>query len=371
MRLLRLRRRPGQGVPLTQQAIAAADRRDSTSVADPVGTRLAELAAAWQAGCVLEDPAGRVVSHALVGSVPTCVVDAVLWRSSASLHAARGAARASGVVPGGPVLTTSLADWSGVVTVLPVAGWGHLWLLHAHDLDLEQAVAATTGLADVLARTHGTATDELLLAALHGSGASDCDPATSVVVIRPLTGAVNPVELVAALRQGLRVRADLTATGTEAYVVLPGADAVRQVEAALQHAGDRLGLSLAAAVAPATRGLPDAREQAERALAARAESGRCLTEDECRPYAALPALLAAVAAPGLGSDPVAPLDDALAATLRAWLDAHGDSPAAARALDVHPNTFRYRLGRAKELVLADLDDPVARLEVHLRLMSCS
>lgn len=56
-------------------------------------------------------------------------------------------------------------------------------------------------------------------------------------------------------------------------------------------------------------------------------------------------------------------------TLEAWLDAFGDVPTASAALHVHPNTFRYRLRRVRQLVGADLDDPEARfrLMVQLRL----
>lgn len=56
-------------------------------------------------------------------------------------------------------------------------------------------------------------------------------------------------------------------------------------------------------------------------------------------------------------------------TLEAWLDAFGDVPTASAALHVHPNTFRYRLRRVRQLVDADLDDPEARfrLMVQLRL----
>ena len=57
----------------------------------------------------------------------------------------------------------------------------------------------------------------------------------------------------------------------------------------------------------------------------------------------------------------------LARTLLTWLDLHGDVPAAARRLDVHVNTLRYRLSRAGALLTCDLDDPAARLDVHLRL----
>lgn len=55
-------------------------------------------------------------------------------------------------------------------------------------------------------------------------------------------------------------------------------------------------------------------------------------------------------------------------TLRAWLDAHGDVSRAAAVLHVHPQTVRYRLTGARE-VLGDeaLDDPVVRLELALAL----
>lgn len=55
------------------------------------------------------------------------------------------------------------------------------------------------------------------------------------------------------------------------------------------------------------------------------------------------------------------------ATLRAWLDAHGDVSRAAEALGVHPQTVRYRLAGLREMFGDALDDPVARLEVALAL----
>jgi sugar diacid utilization regulator len=60
-------------------------------------------------------------------------------------------------------------------------------------------------------------------------------------------------------------------------------------------------------------------------------------------------------------------DTAYLATLRAWLDAHGDSVQAAKALDVHTNTLRYRLRRLAEIAELDLDDPDERLVVALQL----
>jgi hypothetical protein len=54
-------------------------------------------------------------------------------------------------------------------------------------------------------------------------------------------------------------------------------------------------------------------------------------------------------------------------TLRAFLDAFGDVVSAAASLSVHPNTFRYRLGRLVEVSGIDLDDPDERLITHLQL----
>ncbi|MFI6291577.1 PucR family transcriptional regulator [Nonomuraea sp. NPDC050790] len=57
----------------------------------------------------------------------------------------------------------------------------------------------------------------------------------------------------------------------------------------------------------------------------------------------------------------------LVETLRCWLEAFGDVVAAASAMYVHPNTFRYRLRRAAEVGGLDLTDPAARLSAMLQL----
>ncbi len=54
-------------------------------------------------------------------------------------------------------------------------------------------------------------------------------------------------------------------------------------------------------------------------------------------------------------------------TLRAHLDAFGDIAAAARRMNVHANTFRYRLRRLEELSGLDLADPDERLVTELQL----
>jgi hypothetical protein len=57
----------------------------------------------------------------------------------------------------------------------------------------------------------------------------------------------------------------------------------------------------------------------------------------------------------------------LVPTLQAWLDSFGDVIAAAAAVNVHPNTFRYRLRRITEVSGLDLGDPDARFAAVLQL----
>ncbi|MBK5306142.1 MAG: helix-turn-helix domain-containing protein [Frankiaceae bacterium] len=54
-------------------------------------------------------------------------------------------------------------------------------------------------------------------------------------------------------------------------------------------------------------------------------------------------------------------------TLRAYLASFGDVTVAAASLNVHPNTFRYRLRRLVEISGIDLDDPQQRLVAELQL----
>lgn len=60
-------------------------------------------------------------------------------------------------------------------------------------------------------------------------------------------------------------------------------------------------------------------------------------------------------------------DTAYAATLRAYLDAHGDMGRAADVLHIHVNTMRYRMRRIVERTGADLEDPDVRLSLALQL----
>ncbi len=66
---------------------------------------------------------------------------------------------------------------------------------------------------------------------------------------------------------------------------------------------------------------------------------------------------------GLADGPRARLTE----TLAAWLDRPGQVQAVAAALDVHPQTVRYRLRQLRDLFGERLDDPEARFELSLAL----
>jgi hypothetical protein len=100
--------------------------------------------------------------------------------------------------------------------------------------------------------------------------------------------------------------------------------------------------------------------------------GRLIVADEH-----LPALLLA-AAPGIAADlartRLSPLDglaegprERLVITLRAYLDRPGQVQAIAAALDVHPQTVRYRLKQLRALFGDQLEDPDTRFELSLAL----
>ena len=57
----------------------------------------------------------------------------------------------------------------------------------------------------------------------------------------------------------------------------------------------------------------------------------------------------------------------LTETLRAWLDCQGRVDETARALEVHPQTVRYRLNQLREAFGGALEDPQARFELALAL----
>lgn len=105
--------------------------------------------------------------------------------------------------------------------------------------------------------------------------------------------------------------------------------------------------------------------------------GVTLTAEEAWAPMTVGRAIAAVSTASLSSadaateeSPLAHLDDVHRETLRAWLDHPSDLRACAQALHVHPNTVRYRLGRIRTEIGADLHDPTVRLALALLTRAC-
>ena len=172
-----------------------------------------------------------------------------------------------------------------------------------------------------------------------------------------------------ASRMGGGVIAAAEGTLAIAWVPDPQAPGRRaQLESGLDAVPAALGPTVALGRAP----LSLARARAAHALVLDGvvDRGGLVVADEH-----LPALLLA-AAPGIAADlartRLAPLSDLaegprerLAITLRAYLDRPGQVQAIAAALDVHPQTVRYRLKQLRELFGDRLDEPDARFELAL------
>ncbi|MDE3205932.1 MAG: helix-turn-helix domain-containing protein [Acidobacteriota bacterium] len=145
------------------------------------------------------------------------------------------------------------------------------------------------------------------------------------------------------------------------------------------HGGNRLPIYAGVGNATADRSaLPQSRREAERALAvARRNTSRPCTVDMETAWAAAVLLRWSDLALQAELDTLTPLttlqdldarhDTGYVASLRAWLDHHGNIRAAAESLSVHPNTLRYRLEKLQQAAGIDLADTDSRLVLHLQL----
>jgi DNA-binding PucR family transcriptional regulator len=129
---------------------------------------------------------------------------------------------------------------------------------------------------------------------------------------------------------------------------------------------------------PVLAQLLDSRREADRvlrALAATPSAGPVAAVDDVRARVVLDQLRElAVADEGLRAGKLDVLlahdsdkDTEYVPTLRSFFEHQGDVPAAANALGVHANTFRYRLRRLSETASIDLDDAVECLVLQLQL----
>lgn len=194
-------------------------------------------------------------------------------------------------------------------------------------------------------------------------------------------------QLVSLYCEAFRRQAVQTAVGRTIYALLPLSEPpsaegpVRLANDVLERGGQVLAVDLLVALSTVVdhlREVPRARSETDQVLRVLAgdPQGRVIaTFDDVRPQALLLELRdLAAERPHLLTGRVDLLfeEDAdgpgiYVDTLRAYLDSFGDIPAAARSLDVHPNTFRYRIRRVAEISGIDLDDPEERLAAELQL----
>lgn len=176
-----------------------------------------------------------------------------------------------------------------------------------------------------------------------------------------------------------------TVIGERAYVLLPRYQSARGVAAwtrqIVDQAESKRSIVLRAAIAipvPDLARVPDARAEVDRVLDGTADTfpkGRVTTLAESRTAVLLGEILDLVGAhPELYDPRLDALfgydrDHAsnLAKSAEIYLARHGDVRSAAAALQVHPNTLRYRIRRVEEIVGVELGDANDRLLLALQL----
>ena len=194
------------------------------------------------------------------------------------------------------------------------------------------------------------------------------------------------VDLVGVYCEALHGPSGAMAIGENVYALLQVDDAperervLRVARETQGHAGTRIG-GILAAVSSTVDGVKEvaaARREAERVLEV-LRSGRVpqtlATIEDVRSHVVLlelqelklehPGLMRGKLSTVLEHD--AEHGTQYALTLRAYLDAMGDVVGAAARISVHPNTFRYRLRRLRELFDIDLKNAEERLVLELQL----
>jgi DNA-binding PucR family transcriptional regulator len=214
-------------------------------------------------------------------------------------------------------------------------------------------------------------------------------PTSGPAVVVGLAADELSADAVAGLASALRLHASafardslVTAVGERIYVLFPQARSTSAVSSwtgqAMQRLAARGAAGLRAAVAAPVQRLTDvpaARSEVDRVLhGTRGQQGVTTLADSRTPVL-LGEILDAVAAEPALKDPrldaLVAYDEqhgaTLAASVACYLRHFGDVRAAAEDLQVHPNTLRYRVRRAEQLLDLDLGDPAARLLVEIQL----
>jgi hypothetical protein len=290
---------------------------------------------------------------------------------------------------------------------------GSIWVIEGHQPlgeEAERTLRDASRIAVLHLLRHRTVSDverhqraRALLAILDGSddGALGegvlgidadrpmCVTAFEVGIAGDASGAIaasRVADLVAVYCESYRKEVYCASTGTRVYALLTvdAAEDPRSVEslaaAIVERAGKALRADLRAGVGstvPNLGAVVASRREADEVLDVLRGAGerRTATIDSVRPQVFLRRLRELAAhSPDLLVGRVSALAEQDAAkgsawvqTLRAYFDAYGDMSAAAAAVNVHPNTFRYRLRRISEVFGLDLTDPDARLVAELQL----
>lgn len=192
-------------------------------------------------------------------------------------------------------------------------------------------------------------------------------------------------EMAAALRllAGAYVRESLvTTTDERLYVLIPRSRSTglaTWVGGVLDRLAARFGPQLRAAIAAPVASLdqvPAARDEVDRVLDSPVGTDRVTSLTQSRTPVLLGEIADLVRSRAELRDPrLQALFDydqereaALVNTLEEYLQRFGDVRAAAADMHVHPNTLRYRVRRAEEILGMSLDDPDSRLLLQIQLL---
>ena len=212
--------------------------------------------------------------------------------------------------------------------------------------------------------------------------------ATSAPRDESALGVARTIDLVNLYCEAWHPRAMATAVDDTIFALLPSTSEVTRTRSLAAFARDVAstvrrtnGFTLQIGIGPVAAtlaGVPESRRLAALTLAALAGDTRdpaVATIEELRSRVLLGRLAELdVLDLGLDGDPLRELLDhdaqrktTYAESLLAYFDAFGDMASAARTLNVHENTLRYRIRRLQQLFRLDLDDPDDRLVTWLRL----
>lgn len=133
---------------------------------------------------------------------------------------------------------------------------------------------------------------------------------------------------------------------------------------------DLEGMHLGLSEPTSYSGFADARVQATRAADYAAHENRSTVYFGDIPPPTLLELVPAETAVRFGAEALAPLDDELRESLRAWLAHHGQWDPAAGELGIHRHTLRNRIRRIEDRLGYPLDSPTRRAELWLALQFC-